>query len=143
MGPLITNRQCLVWLCSCSPEESTIPRQRLVHTIFTWVILAALISLFATSLAFSWKFASVDPGRSVFAIMFVLAETAVIYMALIGWISLRHKIDTMFDKLSAIYKRSKCSLFDLVIPSNNQRFCSSTQQFRSRCRLCAVFGSRK
>lgn len=107
MEPLITNRQCLVWLRSCSPEESTTARQKLVHTMFAMIVLTALICLFATSVAFSWKFASIDEGRSVFAIMFVLAEFALICMELVAMIALRHKIDVIFDKLSAIYEGSK------------------------------------
>lgn len=110
MEPLVTNRRCLIWLSICPPDESTSRWQKMTYIIFVMTVLTALICAVAAYLAFCWKFASIDLGRTMFAFMFVIFEFVAIYMALVGIILLRHKIGAIFDSLSTIYKESKCFL---------------------------------
>lgn len=107
MEPLKTNRQCFIFLRILSADESTTRRQRIVHVIFSTTVLIGLMSIMAATLAFGWKYASIDLGRSIFAFLFSLAEFVMIYMVSVGLILLRHKIGSIFDNLSAIYKDSK------------------------------------
>lgn len=115
MEPLVTNRRCLVWLCICPADEYTSRWQKLAYIIFAMFVSSGLIGGSAACLAFSWKFLSIDLGRAMFAFTFVAAEFTAIYMALVGVISMRRKIDTIFKNLSTIYKNSKCFLLEYKI----------------------------
>lgn len=110
MEPLVTTRRCLIWLCIYPANESTSQWQKLAHTISATTALTGLICGFVSSLVFSWKYVSIDLGRSMFAFTFAAAEFTAIYMALVGMILMRRKICTIFDKLSTIYKASKIFL---------------------------------
>lgn len=111
MEPLSTNRQCLIWLRACPPDESPTRRQKLAHTAFAVLVLAGLIGGAIASSAFFWKFVSIDLGRSMFAFVFVVGEFTIIYMVLVGMILLRHKIGAIFENLATIYKESQYFLF--------------------------------
>lgn len=114
MEPLATNRQCLIWLRMCAADESANRRQKIAHAIFAMLVLTALMSGISASLIFMWKFISIDVGRSVFAFMLVATEFTVIYLASVGMILLRHKIGTIFDNLSTIYKDSKFEFWNAI-----------------------------
>lgn len=107
MEPLTTNRQCLILLRILSADESTARRQGMVHIIFSTAVLTALMCGIAASFAFFWKYASIDLGRSIFALLFTVAQFAITYMALVGMFLLRHKIGTILNNLSAIHKDCK------------------------------------
>lgn len=107
MEPLATNRRYLIWLRACPPDESTSRWQKLAHFAFSAIVLLGILSIIAACLTYCWKFVSIDLGRSVFAFMVAVVHFSVVYMALVGMILLRHKIGTIFDNLSAIYKTSK------------------------------------
>lgn len=111
MVPLVTNRRCLVWLRICSPVELTTQRQNAVRTTFAMIVLALLVCVVAACLTFCLKFISIDVGRSVFAILSAIIGISAICMAAVGIISLRRKIDGIFDNLSTIYKKRNFSLF--------------------------------
>lgn len=107
MEPLVTNRQCLVWLCICPADKSTSRWQKAAHAISAATALSGLIAGFASETAFAWKFISIDAGQAMYALTFMSGELAVFYMALVGMIFQRHKIDKIFINLSAIYKASE------------------------------------
>lgn len=107
MVPLETNRKCFVWLCICPADESSSRWEKLAHTIFAMTATIGSIGAFAASLAYCWKFASIDFGKTMFSFLFLVAEFYSIYMALVGMFLLRHKIGPIFDNLSKIYKSSK------------------------------------
>lgn len=110
MEPLVTNRQCLVWLRIGSPDESITQRQKQMHTTFATIVLAALFCVIVGCLAFFWKFISIDVGRSVFALLAAIVGFSALYMATVGMIWLREKICAIFDDLSAIHRDSKIYL---------------------------------
>lgn len=107
MEPLATNRRCLIWITTCPPDKSTSRCQKIGYSIFTLAIFVVLLFGFTANSTFRWKFGSIDVGRSMFAVMFAVAEFCIIYMALVGMLLMRHKIGGIFDSLSAIYKASK------------------------------------
>lgn len=107
MDPLVTNRQCLICLRILPADETASRRQRLAHSIFAGAVLIGLACGMTACLAFCWKFASIDLGRSIFAFLFVIGEFTFTYMALVGMILLRHKIGSIFENLKAIYKASE------------------------------------
>lgn len=108
MTPLATNRQCLIWLYICPAKKSTSQWQKLAHVICATTVLSGLICGFVSNAIFVWKFRSIDVGQTMYAFTFMSGEFSATYMALVGMIFLRHKIDTIFHKLSKIYKASKC-----------------------------------
>lgn len=105
---LVTNRQCLIWLGLCPINESTSRWQEHAYAAVAATALIVLICFLVSCLAFGGKYLSIDVGRSVFAFMFSTGVFAMILMTLDGMILLRHEIGSIFDKLSAIYKTSKC-----------------------------------
>lgn len=107
MEPLTTNHKCLIWLSACPSNKPTNRWQKLAYVIFSLAILVVLLFGFSANLLFRWRFHSIDMGRSMFAFMFAVSEFGIIYMALVGMILLRHKIGTIFDSLSTIYKARK------------------------------------
>lgn len=107
--PLVTNRRCLTWLCVYPPDESTSRWERIFHNIFFATTLAVQIGTVAAYLVFSWKFASIHASQSVLAFMGAVMSFNVAYMALVGRLLLGHKIRSIFDHLSTIYKASKGS----------------------------------
>lgn len=106
MEPLVTNRQCLIWLYVCSADESASRWQKLAHAIFAAYVVIALVCTSAACLAFYWTFVSVDLGKSVYAFMLVFGQFTAIY-AVVAGIFLRHKIGAIFDNLSTIYTASE------------------------------------
>lgn len=111
MEPLVTNRRLFIWLCIC-PDNSTSPSrcQKLAHRIFAVAVLITLLWIFGACFACCWNIVSIDLGRSMFAFMYAASALTVIYLALIGIFLLHHKIGSIFDDLSDIYKASKCFL---------------------------------
>lgn len=138
MEPLVTNRRYLVWLCVCPADEFANRWQKLVYTILAVYVLSTIMCGVTGCLTYCWKFASIDFGRSVFAFMFAVAEFTVVYMALVGIILLRHKIGSIFDKLSAIYRQSKC-LTKLNL--KNLKKLLLFLQFRWKYGLIRLFGT--
>lgn len=109
MVPLETNRRCLIWLCIYPAEEPTSRWQSFGHAIFAMTALIGSMGAFVASLAYCWKFASIDLGKTLFSFMFVVAEFTAIYVGLVGMLLMRHKIGPIFDNLTNIYKACKCS----------------------------------
>lgn len=87
----------------------------MAYLIFAITISTALISAVTAYLAFGWKFISIDVGRSMFAFVFVADDFTAFYMALVGMFLLRHRIGTIFENLSIIYKDSKCLFFGMKL----------------------------
>lgn len=106
MEPLITSRKCLVWLYVYPADESSSKWQKLAHATFATYIIVALIGVVAACYAFSWKFASIDLGKSVYAFMLVFDQFTAIYAVLAGFL-LRHKFGKIFDNLTTIYQARK------------------------------------
>lgn len=115
MEPLVTIRQYFVWLGILPADESTTRRQKLAQTIFIRVVLIGPICGVAASLVFCWKYVSIDTGRSIFAILFAVAEFTVLYVALVGMFLLRHKNGSIFDNLATIYNDSEYFCFELLM----------------------------
>lgn len=113
MEPLVTNRRYLVWLCMCPASKSTSRWQEIAHATFAITALTGLVSILVPCTVFFWKFISIDMGRCMFALVFIVAEFVAVYTALVGMISLRHKVGTIFDNLAKIYKDSKCLILKL------------------------------
>lgn len=107
MEPLSTNRRCLIWLCIHPADESASRRQKIAHSLFAMMVLVSLSCGCAASAAFCWNSVSIDLGRAFFSFMCVTTEFSMIYMALVGIFLMRHKIGTIFENLSKIYKASK------------------------------------
>lgn len=106
MEPLVTNRQCLIWLCVCPADESARRWQKLAHATFATYVIIGLVCTSAACLAFYWTYVSIDLGKSVYAFMLVFGQFTPIYAAVAG-IFLQQKIGTIFDSLTTIYAASK------------------------------------
>lgn len=118
MEPLVTNRRCLTWLCICEADKSTNRWKKFAHAIYAVTVVVGCIGAFASSFAYSWKFASIDLGKSLFSLMFVAAEITAIYSALVGMILMRHKIDPIFNSLSTIYRARKYYFSSIEVKSD-------------------------
>lgn len=108
MQPLVTNRQCLIWLCICPAKKLTNRRQSLARAMCATIALTGLMCSFTSNLMFAWKFISLDVGQAMYALTFMFGGFAVLYMAVVGMILMRRKIASIFDNLSTIYKASEC-----------------------------------
>lgn len=106
MQPLSTTRQMMTWLGMCPADESATLRQNLSHIAHTSAILTTSSICFIASLAYCFKFISIDFDGAVFGFMAAIAEFGLIYV-LTTAIGMRHQIGGVFTSLSTIYKSSK------------------------------------
>lgn len=108
MKPLPSIQRRLVWLCIHPAEESATNRQQVAYIIFAVVIFAGKLFIFVTSLAFCWKFISIDSERCMLAFMPMAAAFGSAYIMTNTIIRLREKTATVFKDLMIIYENSKC-----------------------------------
>lgn len=106
MKPLVTNKRILIWLCLCSPAESTTTKKRIIYVIFSALVFSVILSVFAGYLTFFVKFVSIDFERSLFTFLLVVTLAGIMYGMIVIFF-LRHQMAATFERLSAIYDASE------------------------------------
>lgn len=105
MRPLVTNQRVLTWLCVCPPDESTKKWQKRTYICFSVIISLANLTGLAASLAYFYKFLSIDLEKTLCTMSQVGALISTVYAGIYIFIS-RHQITALFENLSEIYKQS-------------------------------------
>lgn len=102
MQPLATTRRMMTWLSMCSAKESSSARQKIAFVAYT------LIG-FVASIAFCWKYFTIDFNGATFAFLIAIGEFGVIYFMFVA-ILMCYQIESIFTSLSTIYKSSEFNL---------------------------------
>lgn len=109
MQPLATTRLMMMWLSMCPADGSSKEQQRMAYVAHTWAVLFFNVINFVSSVAFCWKYFSIDFNGAMFAIMIAIGEFGLIYFMIVA-ILMCHQIQSIFTSLSTICKRSKFNL---------------------------------
>lgn len=109
MQPLESARRLLTWhsMCPATSEPSTVQR-RLAYIAYTLAVFVVNVMSFCSTLAFCWKYATIDFNGSTYALMVAIGALGWIYI-MTAAILMCHQIADIFATLSTIYKHSKCS----------------------------------
>lgn len=107
MKPLLISKSVMSWLCMYTGHKfATTIWQRIVHIVFTSIIITSIFSCVAAHLTFFLKFFSIDLQRSLFSAMIIILFIPLCYVILIAP-CLRQNIQNIFEMLSLIYDASK------------------------------------
>lgn len=107
MKPLTTYKRLLIWFCGCFPDENISKWQKLTHAIFTVTVFMVIIFAISISVAFFYKFVSIDLESSLYTIFQISSMSSVGYLIVFLYIS-RQRITKVLDDLTKIYDESKC-----------------------------------
>lgn len=114
MKPLATGQRVLTWLCLLPPEENTRKWEKLSHVALVIVMIAADIAAFLSSLIYVKKFQSVNMADTSIALTTLIAAIPLTNSTIVTSI-LRHKIPSIFEKLSDVYEKSTYKFFYLLV----------------------------
>lgn len=107
MEPMVMNRKVLTWLCMYPFEEGTTWAMKMAYIIYTLVTFVVNFSAVFCAGAFIYKFVSTDLERCLYALLHIVAHSAIVYIQ-IAASYLQQKIKTdIFDHLKQIYEASK------------------------------------
>lgn len=104
MQPLITNRKVLMWLNLCSTDKTIVEWKGVINIIFTLISVFVTLFLIASTVFF-WKNISTDLELSLFALYQIPPTLGALYESAVMFFS-KHKVHTIFEQLSAIYRIS-------------------------------------
>lgn len=121
MEPLVMNRLVLTWLCMYPFEEGTSIIMKLAYINYTLVTFVVNFSAVFCAGAFIYKFIQSDLERCLYALLHIVAHSAIVYIQIAACL-LQSKIKTgIFDHLATIYAASKFQ-FISIIPLINRNF---------------------
>lgn len=106
MKPMVTIRHLLMWLSMCSADKSSAKGEQLPYIGLTFANITCQIGFFLAGSAFAKKYLSINVIVALFALIHVIGISSMIYTFTVIY-STRHKIDTIFEKMSMIYEESK------------------------------------
>lgn len=106
MKPLKTTRQVLTWLCIYPPQSNTGKWQKFIYMVFSSTVFVTLLSFMLASMAFIWKFKTIDFDASMDALYPILSWIP-LTNGFITMILLKHEIVAILDALSNIYDERK------------------------------------
>lgn len=109
MQPLATTRRMMTWLSMCSAKESSSARQKIAFVAYTLTFLCLNLIGFVASIAFCWKYFTIDFNGATFAFLIAIGEFGVIYFMFVA-ILMCYQIESIFTSLSTIYKSSEFNL---------------------------------
>lgn len=120
MKPLVTQQQVLTWLCIYPADKSTSKWLKRAYVIFSVAVVVANSLGLITSVAYVYKFISIDLESSLCSILQIVATLSTSY-AYILFFTFRHKIVAFFINLSDIYKqRANDDSFRYLAQANNK-----------------------
>lgn len=107
MEPMVTNKNVLIWLCMYPFEEGTTLAMKIAYVSYTLVTFVVNFSAVFCAAAFIYKFFSSDLERCLYALLHIVAHSAIVYIQ-IAATYLQKKIKTdIFDHLQKIYDTRK------------------------------------
>lgn len=111
MEPLLIHQRIWTWLSVCSIGQSNQSKWwNLVYGIVTFGLCIGFFSEVIGSGTYIVKFLSTDSIGSLHALFQMSSQIALSYVVLNGFIS-RHKIVTIFEQLTDIYRKSIWSVY--------------------------------
>ena len=129
MEPLVMNRHVLTWLCMYPWDEDTSMFMKLVYITYTLVTFVVNGSAVFCAGAFIYKFVKTDLERCLYALLHIVAHSAIVYIQIAATL-LQSKIKThIFDHLAKIYAASTFPRFFHFKKSRRQRR-SSEKKFK-------------
>lgn len=106
MEPLVSVKELFTWLC-IRPVDGTISEwKKTARVPIAIANLAVMVSHFTASLVFFIRFVTTDLPGSLFAFMCCCGDFSIVYILITAFI-LRHRVNEIFEKLSAIYSACK------------------------------------
>lgn len=105
--PLLKIQRLLIWLCMHTADESLSVWQKMARILFTLIVFTSNLCTFATCLAYSCEYYSIDVNGTILALTTVVSEIGIIYI-MIMTILMNQKIVVNFENLTQIYADSKC-----------------------------------
>lgn len=102
--PLLTNKTALIWLCAYETDKKT----NFAHVAFTVFVFATYFCFLSASIAFLWKFITIDFIETLYVLIQILAALPMM-KALIIMIVLRQKFRSLFENLTSFYDACKNS----------------------------------
>lgn len=114
MKPLATTKQILTWLCILPAEKYTSTCKKRAYISLVFALILADFTVFASSLLYVLKFISIDVLETSMGLYQVAASIVMANGIIVAYL-FRHKIPTIFEKLSKIYE--KC-IYLILINSN-------------------------
>lgn len=106
MKPLKTIQWLLTWQSISPPDRSASLKMKIAYVAFALVIFILIFYYTTSSLILFIEFLKVDIKVTFFAFMAFTGSLALLY-SLINAFQARHKINEIFEKLSAIHSESK------------------------------------
>lgn len=105
--PLVMNRLVLTWLCMYPFKEGISWILKLSYIIYTLVTFVVNFSAVICAGCFIHKFFQTDLERCLYALLHIVAHSAIVYIQIAACL-LQDKIKTdIFDHLTTIYESSK------------------------------------
>ena len=102
--PLAIDQQILTWLCVLPANENTSKLKKLTEIALVLALIAADVTVFASSLMYAVKFVSIDFQGFSIALDTVIATIPMVNSIAVAFLY-RHKIPSIFERLSEIYEK--------------------------------------
>lgn len=113
MKPLVSMQRALTWFCVFPVVESDVKRKKIIYMMFSVIVFGTLLSIVPASVAFVWKYSSIDFEKSLDAVHPIMSWTALSCVFIII-IRLKHEIVELFGELSVIYNECKLKVFHMM-----------------------------
>lgn len=104
MKPLKTTQRMLTWLRVLPANKNASKWQKCSYLALVLVLIITAIAVFSSSLLYVMKFKSVEFADTLMAFRQLVAATSMANSIVVAYF-LRHKIPSIFDKLSEIYEK--------------------------------------
>lgn len=114
MKPLESTQQVMKWLCMCAPDPTEKTSKQIAYVVCVSTGIVFYLGMIASSVAFFMKYVSIDVGESLYA-LYQISVSGMLYVVIVA-IFMRHRINSLFQKLMLIYK--KCNAHKNVIQMN-------------------------
>lgn len=106
-------QRALTWFCVFPVVESAGKHKKIIYKMFSVIALGTLLSMVAASMAFVWKYSSIDFEKSLDAVHPIIGWTALSCVFVIIN-RLKHEVVELFDELSEIYNECKLKVFQMM-----------------------------
>lgn len=105
--PLATTKRVMQWLALCPPNESSSELQKRGYQAFALFVFTINLVSFTASMAYSIKHFYDDFDGAMYSVMSNMSFFGLIYSMIIVN-SMQQQVAEIFDRLSTIYRKSKC-----------------------------------
>lgn len=108
MKPLATTQQILTWICILPADKNISTWSKRGYIALVLALILADFTVFVSSLMYVFKFISIDVLETSIG-LYQVAASIIMANAIIVAFLFRHKIPSIFEKLSEIYETCNLS----------------------------------